>query len=123
MEGLIEYLSRNYEKVVEVGIGSYPKVALALQNRGLQVAATDMLPQPVGLAVQFDDIRFPQLDLYKGAQAIYAVRPPLELMPPLKRLANKLAIDLVVKPLAGEPVDGLLINQGGSFFYLFPAKK
>ena len=122
MEGLIEYLSCNYQKVVEVGIGRYPKVALALQACGLKVAATDIQPEFVGLPVEFDDVRSPRLDLYEGAEAIYAVRPPLELLPSLKRLANKLAVDLVVKPLAAEPVDGLLINYGGSFFYLFPAR-
>lgn len=121
LEGLIEYLSLHYRKVVEIGIGSYPKVALALQARGLQVAATDIQPEFVGVPVEFDDIRSPRLDLYEGAQAIYAVRPPLELLPSLKGLANKLAVDLVIKPLASEPVDGLLINHGGSFFYLFPA--
>jgi uncharacterized UPF0146 family protein len=121
LEGLIEYLSLHYRKVVEIGIGSYPKVALALKARGLQVTATDIQPEFVGVPVEFDDIRSPRLDLYDGAQAIYAVRPPLELLPSLKRLANKLAVDLVVKPLAAEPVDGLLINYGGSFFYLFPA--
>jgi hypothetical protein len=122
LEGLIEYLSCNYQQVVEVGIGLYPKVALALQNRGLKVGATDIQPEFVGLPVEFDDIRSPRLYLYDGAQAIYAVRPPLELLPYLKGLANKLAVDLIVKPLADEPVDGFLINRGGSYFYLFPAR-
>ena len=123
MKGLIEYLSRHYRKVVEIGIGNYPRVALALQGRGLRVTATDIQPQFMGFPVEFDDIRAPRLDLYESAQVIYAVRPPLELLPSLKKLANKLAVDLVIKPLAGEPVDGLLINRGGSFFYLFPAEK
>jgi len=121
LDGLIEYLSCKYEKAVEVGIGRYPKVALALQARGLQVTATDIQPEFVGVPVEFDDITCPRLDLYQGAQAIYAVRPPLELLPSLKGLANELAVDLVIKPLADEPVDGILINHGGSFFYLFPA--
>ena len=121
LDGFIEYLSCTYQQVVEIGIGRYPRVALALQARGLQVSATDIQPEFVGLPVEFDDIRSPRLDLYEGAQAIYAVRPPLELLPSLKGLANKLAVDLVIKPLAGEPVDGLLINHGGSFFYFFPA--
>jgi uncharacterized UPF0146 family protein len=121
LNGFIEYLSCTYQQVIEVGIGRYPKVALALQARGLQVAATDIQPELEGLPVEFDDIRSPKLDLYEGAQAIYAVRPPLELLPFLKGLAKKLNVDLVIKPLADEPVDGLLINYGGSFFYLFPA--
>ena len=123
MEGLIEYLSCNYQRVAEVGIGLYPRVALALQARGLQVAATDIRPEFMGVPVEFDDIKAPRLDLYEGAQVIYAVRPPLELLASLKVLAKRLAVDLVIKPLAGEPVDGLLINHGGSFFYLFPAEK
>ena len=123
MNGLIEYLSCNYKKVAEIGIGLYPRVALALEARGLQVTATDIQPEFMGVPVEFDDVRAPRLDLYESAQVIYAVRPPLELLPSLKKLANKLAVDLVIKPLAGEPVDGLLINKEGSFFYLFPAEK
>ena len=121
MEGFIEYLSCTYQQIIEVGIGRYPRVALALQARGLQVAATDIQHVFAGLPVKFDDIRSPQLKVYEGAEAIYAVRPPLELLPFLKGLAKKLNVDLVIKPLADEPVDGLLINYGGSFFYLFPA--
>lgn len=120
MEGFIEYLSCNYKKVVEIGIGRYHKVALALLARGLKVGATDIRPESVGIPVEFDDIRSPRLKLYEGAEAIYAVRPPPELLPSMKMLAGKLAVDLVIKPLADEPVDGLLVNQGGSFFYLFP---
>ena len=123
MNGLIEYLSCNYKKVAEIGIGLYPRVALALEARGLQVTATDIQPEFMGVPVEFDDVRAPRLDLYEGAQVIYAVRPPLELLPSLKVLAKTLAVDLVIKPLAGEPVDGLLINKEGSFFYLFPAEK
>ncbi|MEJ2427754.1 MAG: UPF0146 family protein [Deltaproteobacteria bacterium] len=123
MEGFIEYLSCNYKMAVEIGIGLYPRVALALEARGLQVTATDLQPEFMGVPVEFDDVRAPRLDLYEGAQVIYAVRPPLELLPSLKVLANTLAVDLVIKPLADEPADGLLINHGGSFFYLFPAKK
>ena len=123
MDGFIDYLSSHYQRVVEVGIGSYPKVALALQARGLNVVATDIQPQPVGFPVELDDARSPRLVLYKGAQAIYSVRPPPELVPLLKQLSRRLSIDLLVKPLAAEPVDGRLMNRAGSFFYLFPAPK
>ncbi|UCG13793.1 MAG: hypothetical protein JSU72_04800 [Deltaproteobacteria bacterium] len=117
---MIEYLSQRYQRVVEIGIGSYPKVALALKARGLSVVATDIQPQAVGLPVQLDDVTAPRLDLYRDAQVIYAVRPPPELVPALKRLAHRLAINLVVKPLAAEPVDGVLVTRAGSFFYEFP---
>jgi len=123
LDGLIEYLSSHYQRVVEVGIGSYPRVALALQARGLNVVATDIQPQPVGFPVEFDDANSPRLELYEGVQAIYSVRPPPELIPLLKKLATRLTVDLLVKPLAAEPVDGRLLNRAGGSFYLFPAKK
>ncbi len=106
-----------------MGIGNYAKVALALKARGLSVLATDINPRAVGLPVELDDVRAPRLALYLSAQAIYSVRPPPELMPPLKRLAELLAVDLIVKPLASEPVDGFLITEAGTFFYLFSQEK
>lgn len=123
LQGLIEYLSSNYKNVVEIGIGSYAKVAVALLERGLGVLATDIHCRTVDIPVVLDDVRVPNLDLYRDAEAIYSVRPPLEMVPSLKRLAERLAKDLIIKPLADEPVDGLLINRAGSFFYLFPSTK
>jgi uncharacterized UPF0146 family protein len=123
LEGLIEYLSSNYQNVVEIGIGSYAKIAMALQERGLGVVATDIQRRTVDIPVVLDDVRVPNLDLYRDAEAIYSIRPPLEMVPALKRLAERLAKDLIIKPLAAEPVDGLLINRAGSFFYLFPSTK
>jgi uncharacterized UPF0146 family protein len=120
---MIAYLSRHYRKVAEVGIGNYARVALALKARGLSVVAADIEPRALGFPVAFDDVRAPRLDLYKGTQAVYAVRPPPELVPALKRLAERLAVDLVVRPLASEPVDGYLVSEAGSFFYLFPSRK
>jgi uncharacterized UPF0146 family protein len=123
LQGLIEYLSSNYKNVVEIGIGGYAKIAMALQERGLSVVATDIQRRTVEIPVVLDDVRVPKLDLYRDAEALYSVRPPLEMVPSLKRLAERLAKDLIIKPLAAEPVDGLLINRAGSFFYLFPSTK
>ena len=123
MEGLIEYLSRHYQRLVEVGVGGYAKVVVALEARGLTVLATDIRPRALDCLVETDDVWNPRLDLYTGAEGIYAIRPPPELVPPLKRLARRLAIDLIIKPLAGEPCDGSLVNVAGSFFYLYPFGK
>jgi uncharacterized UPF0146 family protein len=121
MELLIDYLSRRYRRVVEVGIGTYFRVACALQDRGLTVTATDINPRTAAVPVVRDDLWEPRLEVYRDAQAIYAIRPPPELLPPLKELARRLAADLIVKPLAGEPCDGQLVSTAGSFFYLYPA--
>ncbi|HVO85049.1 MAG TPA: UPF0146 family protein [Syntrophobacteria bacterium] len=124
MELLIEYLSRRYRRVVEVGIGTYSRVACALQNRGLTVTATDINPRAIA-AVQVvrDDLWEPRLEVYLEAQAIYAIRPPPELLPPLRELAGRLAVDCIVKPLAGEPCDGQLVSSAGSFLYVYPARR
>jgi hypothetical protein len=119
MDLLIDYLSRRYRRVVEVGIGSYPGVARALQDRGLTVTATDIDPRTEEVPVVRDDLWEPRLEVYRDAQAIYAIRPPPELLPPLKELARRLAVDLIVKPLAGEPCDGQLVSTAGSFFYVY----
>ena len=121
MDLLIDYLSRRYRRVVEVGIGTYSRVARALQDRGLTVTATDINPRTDEVPVVRDDLWEPRLEVYLNVQAIYAVRPPPELVPPLKRLARRLAVDLIVKPLAGEPCDGQLVSTTGSFFYLYPS--
>jgi uncharacterized protein len=121
MELLIDYLSRRYRRVVEVGIGTYSRVACALRDRGLIVIATDINPRAAGVPVVRDDLWEPRLEVYRDAQAIYAIRPPPEVLPPLKELARRLGADLVVKPLAGEPCDGQLVSTAGSFFYLYPA--
>ncbi len=120
MTSLVEYLSRHYERLAEVGIGNYTKVALALEARGLTVVATDIHPRAADFTVHMDDIWEPQIDLYRGAQAVYAIRPPPELLPPLKSLARRLGVDLIVKPLAAEPVDGRLHSAADGFFHLFP---
>jgi uncharacterized UPF0146 family protein len=120
MQGLIEYLSGRYQRLAEVGVGSYTKVARALKARGLEVLVSDIRPQPADYPVEVDDVREPRLDLYHDVQCIYAIRPPPELVVELKRLARLLAVDLIIKPLAAEPVDGRLVNVAGSFFYVFP---
>jgi uncharacterized UPF0146 family protein len=120
VEALIDYLASRYRRVVEVGIGTYSRVACALQERGLTVTATDINPRMAAVPVVRDDLWEPRLDVYRDAQAIYAIRPPPELLPPLKALARRLAVDLIIKPLAGEPCDGRLVSTAGRFFYLYP---
>jgi uncharacterized UPF0146 family protein len=121
MDLLIEYLSRRYRRVVEVGIGTYSQVARALQERGLTVTATDIDPRTKEVPVVRDDLWEPRMEIYREAQAVYAIRPPPELLPPLRELARRLAVDLIVKPLAGEPCDGQLVSTAGDFFYVYPA--
>ena len=47
-----------------------------------------------------DDITNPRLHLYRGADLIYSVHPPPELLPYLIRLAERVKAALLVKPLS-----------------------
>lgn len=69
------------DRLVEVGIGTNFSVALALTERGCTVTATDIVDRSVPDPVEFrrDDITDPNLDLYRDAELVYAIRCPPEL--------------------------------------------
>ncbi|HIC92392.1 MAG TPA: hypothetical protein EYP21_10115 [Syntrophaceae bacterium] len=102
-KGLVDYIAEAYGCVAEIGIGHFPDVALALVDRGVQVFATDIKSfRYKGLKMVVDDITHPNLSLYTGVHLIYSVRPPLELVPYMERLAKVVAADLIVRPLTSE---------------------
>jgi uncharacterized UPF0146 family protein len=105
---------------VEIGIGHFPDVALALAAKGVQVFATDTERfQYTNLRVVVDDVTEPDLSLYGGVHLIYAVRPPMELVPYMVRLSKTISTDLIVKPLASEYPGGQLTGSGNSPFFLW----
>ena len=118
-KGLVEYISGKYDCVMEIGIGHFPDVALALTERGVSVHATDIKPfEHCGpKKVIVDDITQPVLSLYAGLDLIYSLRPPPELVPYMNRLAGILSADLIVKPLASEHPGGQLTRYGSSTFF------
>lgn len=119
-KGLIDYIALQYHCVAEVGVGHFPDVALALAKRGLHVFATDIKPfLHNGLKVIVDDITRPDLSLYAGLDVIYSVRPPPELIPYMDRLARRLSVDLIVKPLDSEYPGGRLTNHKSTTFFLW----
>jgi uncharacterized UPF0146 family protein len=120
-QGVVTFIVNNYCRCAEIGVGRFPDVALALGRQGVQVFATDVRPyQHRGLDVILDDVMQPDLSLYAGVQAIYSVRPPLELIPYMERLAKAVTADLIVKPLASEcPPAGRLTGSGNAAFFLW----
>lgn len=123
------YIAENYPaaKIVEVGVGHVPDVAVELKRLSprCEVIVTD-IQEPAGLlgSITFvrDDVTKPDLRVYQGAALIYAIRPPPELQPYLLKLARRVSAKLLVKPLAGESLalkGGRLANYGGVSFYVF----
>ncbi|MDZ7731678.1 MAG: UPF0146 family protein [Natrialbaceae archaeon] len=66
------------DRAIEVGIGRRPAVAAELTDRGTAVTATDIHERSVPEEIRFvcDDITDPDLDLYDGADVIYALNLP-----------------------------------------------
>ncbi len=99
-----EYIVGHYRRVVEVGVGSNPEAARLIAAAGALALCTDIRPgiRHDGLAVVTDDIFEPDLRLYAGADLIYAVRPGVEMVPPLIALAGLVNSDLLVYHLGCE---------------------
>ena len=119
-QGLVEYISGRYDNAVEIGIGHFPDVALELLKRGMRVFATDIKAfQYRGLKVVIDDIIEPDFSLYAGLDLIYSLRPPSELVPFIKLISENLSIDLIIKTLSSEHLDGQLVCHGNTSFFLW----
>ncbi len=125
-DDLAQFIARNYTgRVVEVGAGHVPEVALGLQARGLDVVLTDKEERLLcGLRVEKDDIFSPRLELYLGASLLYSIRPPQEMQLAMGLLAAKLRADILIRPLQDEvaQLPGFarqLVNSGEAWFYLF----
>lgn len=99
-----EYIAGNYRRAVEVGIGENTTAAEILLAAGVPVLGTDIrIPErSKTVRIERDDIFCPRTDLYRGTEVIYAIRPPLELMPPLIALARQMNCDLIVYHLGFE---------------------
>jgi len=92
---------------VEVAVGTRPDVARALAERGVDVTATDVSPREVPDGVTFvrDDLLDPDLDVYRGADVVYARNLPAELQRPTHEIAATVDARLSFTTLgAEEPV-------------------
>jgi uncharacterized UPF0146 family protein len=95
------FIISNYphaNKIVEIGIGKEDSVFLELKKIfGERVLATDLDSEKGDL---IDDITEPNLPIYHGANLIYSVRPPPELIPYLRRIACDVGADLLIRPMS-----------------------
>ena len=98
------FLSRNYRNVVEIGVGKNFDVACTLFREGVTVRCTDIRPVPMdqGIPTCIDDIFSPDLSKYAGTDLLYAIRPAIEMVPPMIRLAEQVNCDLLVYHLGFE---------------------
>ncbi len=116
-----EYIAAHYTSPVEVGVGNNPDAAGVIHAAGISVRCTDIRKRivPEGVVFRIDDVFEPDLSIYYGADVVYAIRPAIEMLPPLIALAKNLGCDLLVYHLGfetyengGERIDcGVLLHR------------
>ncbi len=116
-----EYIAGHYRNAIEVGIGRNTTAAQIVHDAGVHIRCTDIrdLGVPAWLTFRTDDVFQPEPGLYEGADVIYAIRPAIEMVPPLVALARAINCDLLVYHLGfelfedgGERIDcGVLLHR------------
>lgn len=117
---LTAHIADRYRSAVEIGFGGVIDVVRALKERGLRVAASDIRRYSFqGLRTFVDDITVPKISLYRGAQVLYAIRPPVELVPYMWCVAEAVfARAIIIKPLSGEYPGGRIEGKGNGVFFV-----
>ena len=80
-----KYIGEKYTRAVEIGIGRNTDAAEIVAGAGCLLHTTDIktLQLPENLLFAADDIFSPDISLYQGAEVLYAIRPAIEMVPPL----------------------------------------
>ncbi len=121
-DAIVEYISSRYARVAEIGIGYNSCVAEGLLRRGVEVIATDLrrVEVPEGVKFFVDDVMNPRIEMYRGVELIYSIRPPPELYSFIKSLAKSVGADCLIRPFGNEySPDGRLVNYKGERFYVW----
>ena len=86
-------------------MGHRTEVAGALADAGKRVTATDVHPREVPDGVEFvcDDVWDPDLAVYRGADAMYALNLPPELHRPALDVAEAVDAAFLFTTLGGDP--------------------
>src|SRR5262245_62481618 len=112
-ESLSEFVAEKYSrarKIVEVGVGHRIDVAVQVKTQipEAEVVVTDndeswvrAHRKPKVKAV-VDDVSKPRLPVYEGAELIYSLHPPVELVASLELLADRVGADLLIVPVSDE---------------------
>jgi hypothetical protein len=112
---LARFIADNYAgaaRIAELMIGRSPWLAMALSGLmpSTEILATDIDPGAIAsikslcprIRAELDDLLSPRIELYEGADLLYAIRPPPELIPYAAELAKRVRSDLLIRPYWGE---------------------
>ena len=105
---LIANLYPDAEKIVEIGVGSAPWTLLNLRKLlpktillAIDVDQDSIMKlRELGLNAEIDDILDPRIELYQKSNLIYSIRPPMELINPMAKVAEKVGAAILIFPLS-----------------------
>jgi len=118
INNIASYITEQYSRVAEIGIGHFPDIALMLKQNGVHVFATDIRPLfHDGIHVYTDDVTDPSIQLYRDRELLYSYKTPGELVPYIVRLARHILSDVLIKPLSSEYPDGTLVRYENTTFF------
>ena len=131
-DDLAGYISAHYpqgSRIVEVGIGRHPDVALLLKDR-YDLLCTDVADDcPENLRYIRDDIFKPDVGLYQGAALIYSIRPPVDMQDSIASIGKMVGADLIIRPFSSEKTDlsryyirSQCVNYKKAVFFLYSNK-
>jgi uncharacterized UPF0146 family protein len=110
------YISSHYTRAIEIGIGRNEVAAHIVSQSGALIRCTDVKSLGISSELPFfqDDVFSPDYSLYTGADVIFAIRPAIEMIPPLIELAERINADLIVYHLGFESYEkgGDIIDCG-----------
>ena len=130
LEEYIENLSNDYSsknnrktKIVEIGVGKFQTISDHLrENENIEIIMTDI--DPANENVVKDDVFNPNMNIYKGADIIFSIRPPGEIQEAIMKIRDEIDCTLIIKPLFNEDLNikakGMkLKNYNRASFYIY----
>ena len=110
-------------KIVEIGAGKFQTISKNLsENENIDIVMTDI--DPANENIIKDDVFNPNMNIYKGADILFSIRPPAELQEAIMKIRDEVNATLIIKPLFNEDLNMKtkkmkLKNYNRASFYIY----
>lgn len=110
-------------KIVEIGAGKFQTISKNLSEDGnIDIIMTDI--DPANENIIKDDVFNPNMNIYKGADILFSIRPPAELQEAIMKIRDNVDATLIIKPLFNEDLNMKtkkmkLKNYNRASFYIY----